>query len=149
MPFFTSHMIDTGIPDSGEKEGPDSLRRSEIIAVPEKFHEGFQCVQLALEIGAQFARLSRQALFEFLEAAIVIAHLRSEKDVADAVHVAALIDRAIILTLGRLVLLCFHGITPSRFGASSQENACQPHPTQVCRRDAIILPRPKERSFKF
>ena len=69
------------------------------------FHEGLQGLQLTLQFAPQLARLPRQALLQFLETAVVIAHLRSEKDVANAIDIAALVDRAIFLPGCRVIVI--------------------------------------------
>ncbi|MBA3607030.1 MAG: hypothetical protein H0W43_00720, partial [Chthoniobacterales bacterium] len=58
-------------------------------------HESLERLELALQLAPQLARLAPQPLLEFLEAAIVIAHLRAEEDVANAVNIAALVEAAI------------------------------------------------------
>ena len=45
-----------------------------------------------LQIAAQLRRFARQAFLQVLEAAVVIAHLRAEKNVANAIDIAALVD---------------------------------------------------------
>jgi hypothetical protein len=81
-------------------------------SIPPRLHEGLERMELALQIAAQLTRFARQALLQLLETAIVITHLRAEKNVPDAIDITAFVDRSVLLAVGHLGIFSFHGVTP-------------------------------------